>query len=190
MPNQQEYVLRTVEERGIRFIRLWFTDVLGSLKSFAITPADLETAFDEGMHFDGSAIDGFSRAEEDSGVRFRRTDLQGSAEIPATIAHVVETDRGTTLGAGDVRVRTVEHVLAAVAALRIDNLAISVDGPEVPILDGSFAEFVAALESAGPVAQEAEARVMKPSVPDRAATSVSSMPSASSMSLIANVPGV
>jgi glutamine synthetase len=64
MGKQEEYVLRTVEERGIRFIRLWFTDVLGSLKSFAITPADLETAFDEGMHFDGSAIDGFSRAEE------------------------------------------------------------------------------------------------------------------------------
>ena len=65
MPTQQqEYVLRTVEERGIRFIRLWFTDVLGFLKSFAITPAELETAFEEGMQFDGSAIDGFSRVQE------------------------------------------------------------------------------------------------------------------------------
>ncbi len=64
MEKQQEYVLRTVEERGVRFIRLWFTDVLGFLKSFAITPAELETAFDEGMHFDGSAIDGFSRVQE------------------------------------------------------------------------------------------------------------------------------
>ncbi|NQV06418.1 glutamine synthetase [bacterium] len=61
---QHEYVLRTVEERGIRFIRLWFTDVLGFLKSFAITPAELETAFEEGMQFDGSAIDGFSRIQE------------------------------------------------------------------------------------------------------------------------------
>jgi glutamine synthetase len=60
----QEYVLRTVEERDIRFIRLWFTDVLGFLKSFAITPAELEAAFDEGMGFDGSAIEGFARLQE------------------------------------------------------------------------------------------------------------------------------
>jgi glutamine synthetase len=64
MAKQEEYVLRTVEERGIRFIRLWFTDVLGYLKSFAITPAELQTAFEEGMQFDGSAIDGFSRVQE------------------------------------------------------------------------------------------------------------------------------
>jgi glutamine synthetase len=64
MSNEQQYVLRTVEERGVRFIRLWFTDILGFLKSFAITPAELETAFDEGMRFDGSAIDGFSRRHE------------------------------------------------------------------------------------------------------------------------------
>jgi len=61
---EQQFVLRTVEERGVRFIRLWFTDVLGLLKSFAITPAELETAFEEGMRFDGSAIDGFSRRHE------------------------------------------------------------------------------------------------------------------------------
>ncbi|MEM9711128.1 MAG: type I glutamate--ammonia ligase [Actinomycetota bacterium] len=64
MDRQIEYVLRTVEERGVRLIRLWFTDVLGQLKSFAISPAELETAFDEGMTFDGSAIDGFSRIQE------------------------------------------------------------------------------------------------------------------------------
>ncbi len=64
MRREQDYVLRTVEERGVRFIRLWFTDVLGLLKSFAITPAELETAFEEGMRFDGSAIDGFSRRRE------------------------------------------------------------------------------------------------------------------------------
>jgi len=60
----QEYVLRTVEERDVRFIRLWFTDVLGFLKSFAITPAELEAAFEEGMGFDGSAIEGFARTQE------------------------------------------------------------------------------------------------------------------------------
>src|SRR5438045_9492304 len=59
-----EFVLRTVEERGIKFIRLWFTDVLGFLKSFAITPQELEGAFAEGMGLDGSSIEGFARIQE------------------------------------------------------------------------------------------------------------------------------
>jgi glutamine synthetase len=62
--SQRDYVLRTVEERGIRFVQLWFTDVLGTAKAFNITPAELENALDEGMTFDGSAIDGFSRVQE------------------------------------------------------------------------------------------------------------------------------
>jgi glutamine synthetase len=61
---RRNYVLRTVEERGVRLVRLWFTDVLGQLKSFAISPAELESAFEEGLQFDGSAIDGFSRIQE------------------------------------------------------------------------------------------------------------------------------
>lgn len=64
MSAQTDYVLKTVEERGVRFVRLWFTDVLGFLKSFAITPAELETALEEGMTFDGSAIEGYSRVQE------------------------------------------------------------------------------------------------------------------------------
>jgi len=64
MDSQTDYVLRTVEERGIRFVQLWFTDVLGIPKAFNITPAELENALDEGMTFDGSAIDGFSRVQE------------------------------------------------------------------------------------------------------------------------------
>jgi glutamine synthetase len=64
MRSQQEYVLRTVEERAIRFVQLWFTDVLGTPKTFSITPAELENALEEGMTFDGSAIDGFSRVQE------------------------------------------------------------------------------------------------------------------------------
>ena len=54
----KDYVLKTVQERHIHFIRMWFTDVLGQMKSFAITPSELETAFDEGMGFDGSSIEG------------------------------------------------------------------------------------------------------------------------------------
>lgn len=61
---QEEFVLRTIEERNIRFVRLWFTDVLGFLKSVAIAPAELENAFEEGIGFDGSAIEGFARVSE------------------------------------------------------------------------------------------------------------------------------
>ena len=61
---QRDYVLRTVEERGIRLVRLWFTDVLGNLKSFAISPAEMENALNDGMSFDGSSIDGYSRIQE------------------------------------------------------------------------------------------------------------------------------
>jgi glutamine synthetase len=64
MERQLEYVLRTVEERGVRFVRLWFTDVLGFLKSVEITPAELEVALSEGMTFDGSTIEGYSRIQE------------------------------------------------------------------------------------------------------------------------------
>ena len=64
LDQQRDYVLRTVEERGVRLVRLWFTDVLGNLKSFAISPAELENALEDGMTFDGSSIDGFSRIQE------------------------------------------------------------------------------------------------------------------------------
>ncbi|MDR1999506.1 MAG: type I glutamate--ammonia ligase [Frankiaceae bacterium] len=64
MDRQQEFVLRTLEEREIKFVRLWFTDVLGFLKSVAVAPAELEGAFSEGIGFDGSAIEGFARSSE------------------------------------------------------------------------------------------------------------------------------
>src|SRR5437763_13386883 len=64
MDRQEEFVLRTLEERDIRFVRLWFTDVLGFLKSVAVAPAELEGAFAEGIGFDGSAIEGFARVYE------------------------------------------------------------------------------------------------------------------------------
>ncbi|MGD9957703.1 MAG: glutamine synthetase family protein, partial [Candidatus Nanopelagicales bacterium] len=64
MDKQTEFVLRTIEERDIRFVRLWFTDVLGMLKSVAVAPAELEGAFSEGIGFDGSAIEGFARVFE------------------------------------------------------------------------------------------------------------------------------
>ncbi|MQA04479.1 MAG: glutamine synthetase [Streptosporangiales bacterium] len=91
MDKQTEFVLRTVEERDIRFVRLWFTDVLGFLKSVAVAPAELESAFEEGIGFDGSAIEGFARVYESDMLAkpdpttFQilpwRTDAPGAARI-------------------------------------------------------------------------------------------------------------
>lgn len=64
MDKQRDFVLRTIEERGVKFVRLWFTDVVGTLKSVALAPAEVEGAFNEGVGFDGSAIEGLSRAYE------------------------------------------------------------------------------------------------------------------------------
>src|SRR3712207_3567393 len=64
MGKQEDFVLRALEERDVRFVRLWFTDVLGFLKSVAVAPAELENAFEEGIGFDGSAIEGFARVYE------------------------------------------------------------------------------------------------------------------------------
>ncbi|MCD8199572.1 MAG: glutamine synthetase family protein [Coriobacteriaceae bacterium] len=70
----RDYVLKTVNERNIHFIRMWFTDVLGQMKSFAITPSELEAAFEEGMGFDGSSIEGFARTDESDMVAFPDVD--------------------------------------------------------------------------------------------------------------------
>ena len=64
MDKQRDFVLRTIEERGVKFVRLWFTDVVGALKSVAIAPAEVEGAFAEGLGIDGSSIEGFTRAFE------------------------------------------------------------------------------------------------------------------------------
>ena len=64
MSRQTEFVLRSIEERNVHFVRLWFADVLGSLKSVAIAPAEIESAFAEGVGFDGSSIEGYARVYE------------------------------------------------------------------------------------------------------------------------------
>ena len=82
MQSQQDYVLRTVEERGIRFVQLWFTDVLGMPKAVNIAPAELENVLEEGMTFDGSAIDGFSRVQESDVLA--RPDARTFQVLPGT----------------------------------------------------------------------------------------------------------
>ena len=100
-------------------------------------------------------------ADAGTGRRFRRVDLEDSPDIPAHVDHVVATDLGTTLGVGEARVATVEHVLAALAALDVDNAVLELDGPETPIMDGSFLPFAEAVQGVGVVEQDAPARVIE-----------------------------
>jgi len=95
----------------------------------------------------------FKPADENTGIRFRRTDLGGNSEIPALVEYVVDVSRGTTLGIGDVKVYTVEHVLAAIVGLQIDNIIVELDGIEPPIGDGSSIMYVKKLQEAGFVIQ-------------------------------------
>ena len=113
-----------------------------------------------GLHTGEAATLRFLPAEPSTGIRFRRVDLGEGAEVRADLASVTSTDRGTNLGAGEAAVHTVEHVLAAAMALRLDNLTIEIDGPEVPIADGSFQPFYSALCEAGVEEQAADAAVI------------------------------
>ena len=99
----------------------------------------------------------FRAATSGAGLAFRRTDLDGQPVIPARLSSVGALERRTALTAGSAEVHTVEHVLAAVAALEIDDLMVDITGPEPPILDGSFQPFLEALREAGPVQNGGEA---------------------------------
>jgi len=90
------------------------------------------------------------------GLKFQRTDLEGGPIIDADADLVVSTDRGTTLGKGDARVNTTEHVLSALYALGVDNCLVQLSGPEVPIMDGSALPFVEAIERTGLEEQNAD----------------------------------
>jgi UDP-3-O-[3-hydroxymyristoyl] N-acetylglucosamine deacetylase / 3-hydroxyacyl-[acyl-carrier-protein] dehydratase len=92
-------------------------------------------------------------AEPDTGVRFRRVDLEGKPEIEARVENVVETNRSTTLGKGNVKIHTVEHVLAAFAGYGIDNAIVELDANEPPVGDGSSREYCKLIEAAGLVSQ-------------------------------------
>ncbi len=101
-----------------------------------------------GLHTGVTTTMTFKPAPEHFGIRFRRVDMDGQPEIPADVDHVVEMKRNTTLGIGDARVHTIEHVLAAVAGLEIDNIIIELDNVEPPIADGSAKPFVDLLRQA------------------------------------------
>jgi UDP-3-O-[3-hydroxymyristoyl] N-acetylglucosamine deacetylase len=102
-----------------------------------------------GVHTGKSAKLTIKPAISNYGVTFTRTDLEGRPSIAAHFKNIVNTQLATTLGRGVVTVSTVEHVLAALQGLGIDNASIEVDGPEIPIMDGSSAAFCEAIESVG-----------------------------------------
>jgi UDP-3-O-[3-hydroxymyristoyl] N-acetylglucosamine deacetylase len=106
-------------------------------------------------------------AEPNTGITFRRTDLSGGGvKVPASWRHVIDTRMCTALGIeapgkhGQVKIGTVEHLLAAVAGCHIDNLLIELNGPEVPVMDGSSAPFVFLIDCAGVVEQELPKRAI------------------------------
>ncbi|MBC8216046.1 MAG: bifunctional UDP-3-O-[3-hydroxymyristoyl] N-acetylglucosamine deacetylase/3-hydroxyacyl-ACP dehydratase [Candidatus Marinimicrobia bacterium] len=114
-----------------------------------------------GLHTGVQSTVTFKPAPENYGIRFLRTDVENSPEIKADIDHVVDISRGTTLEQDGVRIHTVEHVLAAVTGLRIDNIQIELTGKEPPVMDGSALDFVLSLQRADFVEQTTQREVLK-----------------------------
>lgn len=114
------------------------------------------TVSGKGLHTGAHLTATFSPAPDNHGYKIRRTDLEGEPVIDALAENVIATNRGTVLGRGEVTISTVEHALAALYAAGIDNCLISVDGPEIPILDGSAAEYCEKIAEVGTVEQKAE----------------------------------
>tara|TARA_B100000315_G_scaffold135995_1_gene125261 strand:+ start:2005 stop:2940 length:936 start_codon:yes stop_codon:yes gene_type:complete len=107
----------------------------------------------------------FKPAPEDYGIHFIRQDVDNCPEIMADIDHVVDISRGTTIEQNGVKIFTVEHALAAVSGLRIDNVLIELTAKEPPVMDGSSKDFVEALQKSGIVEQKKSRRVLEISEP-------------------------
>ncbi len=110
----------------------------------------------KGLHTGKMVTVVINPAEPKSGIQFKRIDLEGCPIIPALAENVVDTARGTVIGIGGAVVSTIEHLMASFHALHINNALIEVNGPEVPILDGSAKPYFDALEQAGTVEQNAD----------------------------------
>src|SRR2546430_527873 len=107
-----------------------------------------------GLHSGNRVTMTFLPAPANSGIRFRRVDLEGRPEIEARIENVAETNRSTTLAKGNTRIHTVEHVLATFAGYGIDNAIVELDANEPPIADGSAREYCKMIQEAGIVPQD------------------------------------
>lgn len=123
------------------------------------TLSDSITLEGKGLHTGRMVRMVINPAPEDTGIVFHRTDMSGDdATIPALAEYVAATERGTVLSKGDCTISTVEHCLSALYALGIDNSLIELNGPEVPILDGSAKYFVQGIKRAGIVEQSADCK--------------------------------
>jgi len=118
-----------------------------------------------GLHSGNRVNMTFLPAPANSGIRFRRVDLDGKPEIEARVENVAETNRSTTLAKGNTRIHTVEHVLATFAGYGIDNAFIELDANEPPIADGSAREYCKLIQSAGIVALEERREAYVPVAP-------------------------
>jgi len=121
-----------------------------------ITVAKAATLEGVGLHLGKACRLTFKPAPSGSGIKLQRIDLPNAKPISATVAEVSASERRTQLGSGDNTVHTVEHLLAAVAALGIDDITIEMDGPEPPILDGSASPFFDLLKATGLAAQDGQ----------------------------------
>lgn len=109
-----------------------------------------------GLHTGANVTLTFCPAPENHGFKFQRIDLDGHPIIEADADNVTDTSRGTTLTQNGASVSTVEHVMASLIGMDLDNVLIKLDGPETPIMDGSSIQFVDLLEEVGTVEQNAD----------------------------------
>ncbi|MBR4995362.1 MAG: bifunctional UDP-3-O-[Alistipes sp.] len=119
---------------------------LGSVISFA----------GKGLHTGVTVNMTVNPADENTGIIFRRIDLEGTPSVPALCEYVTDTSRGTTIEKGLAKVSTIEHIVSALWTMGVDNAIIDIDGPETPIMDGSAREYVQRIEEVGITTQNAE----------------------------------
>src|SRR5256885_5375938 len=129
-----------------------------------MAPVRQQQTLRETVHFEGAGLHSGNRvsmtflpAPPNTGIRFRRVDLEGKPEIEARVENVSDTTRSTTLSKGNIRIHTVEHVMATFAGYGIDNVIVELDGNEPPIADGSARAYCRMIETAG-VAPQPEKR--------------------------------
>ena len=108
-----------------------------------------------GLHTGQLATLTFCPAPANHGIKFQRIDLPGEPIVHADVDNVVDVSRGTTIEENGARINTVEHCLAALVGMEIDNVLIQIDGPEIPIMDGSSMPFIEKLEKVGTEEQNA-----------------------------------
>lgn len=131
------------------------------MKAFQHTIEQPQTVHGVGLHTGEKVNMTFKPAPENHGVIFQRIDLEGQPLVHADVDLVIDTSRGTTLSENGAQIHTVEHVMAALSAMELDNVLVELDGPEPPIMDGSARDFLSALQNAGRQKQDAEREIFE-----------------------------